>query len=61
MHFADPPYDENLTDLRTLISLEKKITKNKATDDHKSQSKNCKETISKRLTEGDGKDKKLMK
>jgi hypothetical protein len=34
-HLQDDTYDENLTDLKTLISLEKKIAKNKATDDHR--------------------------
>lgn len=34
-HLRDQHYDDNLTDLKTLISLEKKIAKNKATDDHK--------------------------
>jgi hypothetical protein len=34
-HLSDDHYDDNLTDLKTLISLEKKIAKNKATDEHK--------------------------
>ena len=51
MHWNDSAYDENLTDLKTLISLEKKISKNKATDEQKEQRQNCKDSIHKRLTE----------
>jgi len=34
-HFKDPVYDENITKIKQLIKLEKKIHKGKATDDHR--------------------------
>jgi len=34
-HFKDPMYDENMTKLKQLIKLEKKIHKGKATDDNR--------------------------
>jgi hypothetical protein len=61
MHWNDPAYDENLTDLKTLISIEKKITKNKATDEQKEQRQKCKDCIHKRLTEQDEEGDKKVK
>ena len=61
MHWNDSAYDENLTDLKTLISLEKKISKNKATDEQKEQRQNCKDSIHKRLTEQDEEGDKKVK
>jgi hypothetical protein len=57
-HLKDDCYDDNLTDLKTLISLEKKITKNKATDEHKQKHKDTHEMLEKKLTMEDDQGKK---
>jgi len=57
-HLSDDHYDDNLTDLKTLISLEKKIAKNKATDDHRQKHKDTHEMLEKKLTEEDDQGKK---
>lgn len=50
-HYHDPHYDGNLQELKTLIRLDKKINKGKATDEHKKDHKDCSEGLDAKLTD----------
>lgn len=44
-HFEDPLFYENVDSLKTLVKLEKKVHKNKASDDHKKEHKEIKDAL----------------
>lgn len=44
-HFDDPLFHDNVSSLKTLVKLEKKVHKNKASDDHKKEHKEIKDKL----------------